>query len=134
MDRTEQRRLERLALAESNPTYTDGMGELVYIMGEVDPAFIGGNKAMMDYLRDNLSYPKDAQNRGEEGTVFVDFIVTKTGSVRGVEITDLDSENVDQSLRDEAIRVVSSMPAWTPGSQLGTTVNVKYSIPITFRM
>lgn len=133
-ERAEQRRINRLELAANSPTYTDASGELVYIMGEIDPSFIGGNKAMMNYIKSNVTYPEGAEERGDEGTVFVDFVVGKDGAVRGVEITGAESIAVDQSLRNEAIRVVASMPAWTPGSQKGTPVNVKFSIPITFQL
>jgi periplasmic protein TonB len=66
--------------------------------------------------------------------VFVDFIVVANGSVREVMTTDMPGEEIDQSLRDEAIRVVSNMPKWVPGRQHGKPVDVKFSLPITFRM
>lgn len=134
VERAELRRIELLNLAELSPTYQDAKGNLVYVVAEVDPSFSGGDKAMMKFIRDNLKFPEDALERGDEGTVFVDFIIGKNGMVREVEILDTKSQEIDQSLQDEAVRVISSMPAWSPGSQQGEAVNVKYSIPITFQM
>ena len=89
---------------------------------------------MMKYLNDNMTYPKDAEEKGVEGNVFVDFIVAADGSVREAAVTDAPGEEVDQSLRNEAIRVVTGMPKWVPGRQRGKAVDVKFSLPVTFLM
>ena len=81
-----------------------------------------------------LVKPEAAKAQEAEGTVFVDFIVATDGSIRNVVATDAAGEDVDQTLRDEAIRVVSSMPKWTPGRQHGKPVHVSYSLPITFQI
>lgn len=133
-ERAEKRRIAFEEQAKLTPTYTDADGEIVYNKAEVDPSFDGGKKAMMKYLRDNLKFPKEAEDKGLEGTVFVDFIVGKGGVVRAVGITEEPGEETDKSFRDEAIRVVSSMPKWIPGRQHGKAVQVKYSLPITFEM
>jgi TonB family protein len=95
---------------------------------------VGGDEAMMKYLKENIVFPKDAEDKGLEGTVFVDFIVLEDGSVLEVSVEDAPGEEVDQSFRDEAIRVVNSMPKWTPGHQGGKPVDVKFSLPITFQI
>jgi len=100
----------------------------------VAPSYNGGEKAMTKFLNDNVKFPEEAQEKGIEGTVFVDFIIAANGIVREVEVTDETNEDVDQSFRNEAIRVVSSMPAWVPGRQHGKAVDVRFSIPITFEM
>lgn len=133
-ERLELRRIEFEKQAKLTPTFTDAEGKVVFIISEVAPSFNGGDKAMMEYLRDNIEFPKEAEEKGIEGTVFVDFIVAESGSVRQVEVTDATSDDVDQSFRTEAIRVVSSMPKWVPGRQHGKPVDVKFSIPITFQM
>jgi TonB family protein len=132
-------RLEkRLAALEArvkiSPTYTDKAGKLVYYKAEVDPAFIGGEKALKAYLRDNLKYPEAAQEQGLEGTVFVDFLVLSTGVVNNVEVLNEIGDDIDQSFIDEAVRVILNMPNWTPGQQQGKTVDVKYSLPVTFQI
>lgn len=132
--RAEKRRIEFEKQAKIAPYYTDSKGNIVYNKAEVDPSFTGGDKAMMKYLRDNLKFPEDAQKEGLEGTVFVDFVVAANGAVREVTVTETPGEEVDQSFRTEAIRVVTSMPKWIPGRQRGKSVDVKFSLPVTFQM
>lgn len=133
-EREEKRRIGFEALAKTTPTFTDADGNIVYNRAEVDPSYHGGKKAMMKYLRDNIKFPKEAEEKGIEGTVFVDFIVGANGVVREVGVTDAPDEVVDESFRAEAIRVVSAMPKWIPGRQHGKAVQVRYSLPVTFQM
>jgi TonB family protein len=114
--------------------YKNDAGELIYNKAEVAPSFPGGNKGLSKYLSDNLKYPADAQTQGLEGTVYVEFIIGRDGQVRGASISDETAGDADQTLKDEAIRVVDNMPKWTPGSQLGKPVHVKYSLPVTFKL
>lgn len=132
--REERRRLEFEERIKTSPTYLNADGKMIYNKAEIDPSFVGGKDAMMKYLNDNIQYPKDAQEEELEGTVFVDFIVTETGDVREVVVTDAPGEEVDQRFRDEAIRVVTAMPKWVPGKQRGKPVAVNYSLPITFQI
>ena len=101
----------------------------VFDVVEEQPSFPGGQGALMQWLRDNIKYPVIAAENGIEGRVIVQFVVSKTGSISGVTVV----RGVDPSLDKEAVRVVSSMPNWTPGKQNGTTVNVRYTLPVTFR-
>lgn len=133
-ERAERRQMEIVRLAKLSPTYTDAKGNVVFIISEVAPSYNGGEKAMMKFLEENVEFPEEAKEKGIEGTVFVDFIIAATGIVRQVEVTEETNEDVDQSFRDEAIRVVSAMPVWVPGRQHGKAVDVKFSIPISFEM
>ncbi|MEQ8474418.1 MAG: energy transducer TonB [Marinoscillum sp.] len=121
-------------LVAISPTYTNPKGTIIYHKAEVNPTFIGGDKAMMKYLRGSIEYPEQAEKDKLEGTVFVDFVVSSEGNVNEVEVTSATSSDVDQAFRNEAVRLVSSMPKWTPGKQNNQPVNVKYSIPITFQI
>ncbi|MDZ7646165.1 MAG: energy transducer TonB [Cytophagales bacterium] len=105
---------------------------MVYYQTETAPSFVGGDKAMNQFLEDNLQYPVGAEFEDLEGTVFVDFIVSADGSVRDSEVTSYTYDNVDPAFSEEALRVVKMMPPWTPGRQNGAPVDVKFSIPITF--
>ena len=91
---------------------------------------------MNKYLRSNLKYPQDAVDKGVEATVFFDFVVGSNGVVREVSATEVvkDGEDDDQQMKAEAIRVVTSMPAWVAGRQNGKNVDAKFSIPITFEL
>lgn len=102
----------------------------VFDVVEQPPSFPGGMAALQAYLRDNIKYPVVAAENGIEGRVIVQFVVGKDGSISNVTV----ARSADASLDKEAVRVVKSMPKWTPGKQNGTTVNVKYTCPVTFRL
>jgi TonB family protein len=134
VEREQKRAAELDALLKLGPYYTDKNGKFVYYKAEVSPSFTGGQKALDAYLSDNLVYPPQAQEQGIEGTVFVDFVVLADGSVSEVVVLNDPSDDIDQLLKDEAVRVISTMPNWTPGQQHGKTVDVKFSLPITFQL
>lgn len=115
-------------------SYKDAKGKTIYIKAEEMPTYEGGESAMTDYFRNNVQYPQAAKDNDEEGTVFVDFVIDKTGMVTDVTATDSVNTDVNQILKDEAIRVVSSMPKWTPAKEKGKPVDVAYSIPIKFQL
>ena len=94
------------------------------------PLFPGGPAALMKYLSENTKYPVVAQENGVQGRVTVQFVVEKDGSISDVHVL----RGVDPSLDKEAVRVVKSMPRWTPGKQNGITVRVNYRVPVLFRL
>ena len=102
-----------------------------YEVVEVMPKFKGGESAMMEFLMMNMKYPQTAVKAKQQGRAIVGFIVRKDGTVSDVQITKSAGHAV---LDEEAMRVVKSMPAWEPGKQKGKPVNVKYYVPITFRL
>lgn len=97
---------------------------------EQDPQFPGGQTALLKYVSDHIKYPSTAQENGIQGKVIVQFVVTKTGSVGEVKVV----RSKDPDLDKEAIRVVKSLPKFTPGKMNGNSVNVWYTLPITFRL
>ena len=103
----------------------------VFTVVEEMPEFKGGNKAMMEFLMMNMKYPQTAVKAKQQGRAVVGFVVRKDGTVSDVHITKSAGYAV---LDEEAMRVVKSMPAWEPGKQKGKPVNVKYYVPITFRL
>ena len=102
----------------------------VFDMVEEMPSFPGGPAALMQFLQSNTHYPAVAQENGVQGRVTVSFVVEKDGSITDVQV----ARSADPSLDKEAIRVVKSMPRWTPGRQNGSTVRVKFNVPVTFRL
>lgn len=102
----------------------------VFDIVEQQPLFPGGQSALMQFLHDNMKYPVVAQENGVQGRVTVQFVVEKDGSITDVHVL----RGVDPSLDKEAVRVVKSMPRWTPGKQNGTTVRVNYRLPVLFRL
>lgn len=141
-----------------------GGADMVFDVVEDMPAFTGGKSALMQYLAQNVRYPKVAMEWGVQGRVIVSFIVNDDGAVTNVAVAknlasaksaaDVDvvsyaSQNSDDAdaearkkgeaegkaaLEAEAVRVVSSMPAWQPGRQQGKAVKTRYNIPLTFRL
>ena len=103
----------------------------VFVAVEVMPKFKGGESAMMEFLTMNMKYPQAAVKAKLQGRAIVGFIVRKDGTISDVHITKSAGYAV---LDEEAMRVVKSMPAWEPGKQKGKPINVKYFVPITFRL
>ena len=103
--------------------------EEILSYAEVMPEFPGGMPEMVKYLLENMIYPEDMKENGIEGRIFVQFVVTKTGSVKDVTI----ARGID-GLNREAIRLVKQMPNWSPGKNNGKEVNVKMVIPIRFSL
>ena len=95
------------------------------------PEFPGGQQALLKYLSENVQYPVIAQANGIQGRVVCQFVVNKDGSIVDVEVV---RSGGDPSLDKEAIRVIKSMPKWTPGKQKGKPVRVKYTVPINFQL
>lgn len=112
------------------PTTPQMVSDQVFTVVEVMPEFPGGQGELLKFLARNVKYPKIAQDSGIEGRVTASFVVEKDGSIRDVEVI----RGVDPSLDMEAVRVISSMPNWTPGKQRGKEVAVKYTVPVTFRL
>ena len=96
----------------------------------VMPQFQGGISALMDFLSRRITYPVVMQKSQLEGKVLVGFIVNKEGSVTDVKVI----RGVSPEFDEEAIRVAKSMPKWNPGMQDGEKVNVRYTLPIQFRL
>lgn len=102
----------------------------VFDIVEQQPMFPGGKTALMKYLSEHTKYPVVAQENGVQGRVTVQFVVEKDGSISDVHVL----RGVDPSLDKEAVRVVKSMPRWTPGKQNGINVRVNYRVPVLFRL
>lgn len=107
---------------------TEDTEPLVFV--EEPPQFPGGDKALLKYLAENTTYPAEALENNVEGKVIVKFAVSATGSVTRTQVL----RGVNPLLDAEAIRVVSSLPAFRAGRQNGKPVPVWYSVPVTFHL
>ena len=85
---------------------------------------------MTSWILKNLKYPSEAVRLNVTGKVFVDFLVTSTGKIKNVEV----NKPVNPLLDAEAIRVISNMPDWKPGSQSGKPVTVQMTVPVEFKL
>ena len=104
--------------------------DMVFDVVEVMPQFPGGQIAMLQYLMKNIKYPEQAVKEGIQGRVTVRFIVEKDGSISDVKPV----LSVHPLLNKEAVRVVESMPKWTPGKQNGKPVRVRFNVPVMFKL
>jgi TonB family protein len=100
----------------------------VFLIVEQMPEFPDGQLALRKFIAQSIKYPVQAQEKGIQGKVFVNFVVEKDGSVGAMKI----ARGVDPSIDREALRVVGSLPKWKPGMQKGEAVRVSYTIPINF--
>ena len=104
--------------------------EEFFMVVENMPEFPGGDLGLMKYIQKNVRYPAIAKEYNITGKVYVSFIVDKTGSVTNVKIV----RGVDKNLDAEALRVVKSLPKYTPGRQMGRPVRVMFTIPVNFKL
>lgn len=104
--------------------------DMVFDVVEVMPQFPGGQIAMLKYIMENMKYPEQAMKEGIQGRVAVRFIVEKDGSISDVKPI----LSVHPLLNKEAVRVVESMPKWTPGKHNGKPVRVRFNLPVMFKL
>lgn len=102
----------------------------VFTAVEQMPQFPGGEAELMKYIQKNLKYPPVAMENNIQGRVVVQFVVTKTGKIGEVKV----ARGKDPDLDKEAVRVVKSLPDFIPGKMNGQSVNVWYTLPITFKL
>ena len=105
--------------------------EKIHQVVEVQPEFPGGMKEMMKFIQCNLKYPESAKAAGVEGKAFVQFVVKADGSISDVQIM---RSTGNESLDAEALRVVKAMPKWRPAMNKGKAVNVKFVLPIIYKL
>ncbi|MBR5653410.1 MAG: energy transducer TonB [Prevotella sp.] len=123
-------KVEKAEIEQPKPEPKKEEDNKVFDVVEQQPAFPGGQGALLSWLSSNIHYPAVAEENGIQGRVVVSFVVEKDGSISNVQVV----RGVDPSLDKEAARVVKSMPKWTPGKQNGQAVRVKYNVPVTFKL
>ena len=104
--------------------------DTIYNVVEEMPQFPGGVSKQMEFISQNLQYPKSAQEQGIQGRVIAQYVVEKDGSVSNIRVI----RGVSEELDAEAVRVLKLMPKWTPGKQNGKPVRCRYTIPVQFRI
>ena len=101
----------------------------IYTLVDERAQFVGGDRALMKWLNDNINYPiYAAAEMSIQGKVFVKFVVEKDGSITNIEIT----KSVHISLDKEAIRLVGKMPNWEPAIKDNKIVRSYFILPVTF--
>lgn len=97
------------------------------------PEFVGGEAALMSYIGTNFKYPVHAREAGISGTVYINFIVEKDGSISQVSVAN-PQRVLGFGCEEEAIRVLNSMPNWKPGRQNGVPKRVQFTVPIKLNL
>lgn len=101
-----------------------------YVSVDKPAEFPGGIRALMTWLGNNISYPKEAKDNNLEGRVIIKFVITKEGKIRDAWII----KGAAPSLDKEALRVVKAMPDWIPGEVVGKKVDSYFTLPVTFKI
>lgn len=117
------------AMPETAPADT-ARSEKTYDVVETMPEFSGGTGEMIKYLVKNIRYPKEMEEQKVEGRVIVTFVVRKNGEIVDAKVV----KSVHPQLDAEALRIINGMPNWTPGMQNGKPVNVKFALPVSFKL
>jgi TonB family protein len=102
-----------------------------YVMSDINTVIeYCGDEALMKYIQKNVKYPPIAKEYNITGKVYASFIVDKSGSVTNVKVV----RGIDKDLDAETVRVIKSMPKYTPGTQKGKPVRVMFTMPINFTL
>ncbi|PJB58516.1 MAG: hypothetical protein CO098_08185 [Bacteroidetes bacterium CG_4_9_14_3_um_filter_41_19] len=102
----------------------------VFTMVELMPEYPGGMQNLMTFLAANIKYPLLAKQKGIQGSVYVNFVIDTDGSVSNLTVL----RGIGGGCDEEAIRVLSKMPKWTPGKQKGKQVRVSYNLSVKFTL
>jgi len=101
---------------------------IIFTVVDQPPEFPGGTNALQKYLEDNLRYPEEAGKKFRDKAIFINFIITETGTIDSARVL----KPVDKLVDTEVVRVIENMPAWIPGKQNGHIVAVRYTVPVRF--
>ncbi len=102
-----------------------------FLRAETMPSFQGGDlNTFRKWVQDNVRFPQIALENGIQGRVTLTFVIEKDGRLTNIQVL----QTPDRSLSEEAIRVLSKSPKWSPGKQRNQTVRVKYTLPVDFRV
>ena len=103
----------------------------VYEMTDTRPMYPGGQEALENYVNNNVEYQQPAIDENTEGTVNVQFVVDENGNVTSAKAI---GKELGNGLDQEAVRVISNMPKWTPGKVKGKNVKTRVVLPITYKI
>jgi protein TonB len=125
----EDEELDEIAAVDEHEEMADD--ETIYEVVDENPEFPGGMKKLVEFLGNNMKYPRISRDNGSQGRVFVRFVVNADGSIQDAEIL---RSSGDMYLDEEALRLVAIMPKWIPGREKGKPVRVRFVLPVNFRL
>lgn len=100
----------------------------VYTVVEQNPVFPGGDAALLKYVNSHIKYPEIARDQEIQGVVTLRFVVLEDGRVGEVQVV----KSLESHCDAEAIRVIKSLPRFTPGKQQGKPVRVWFTLPVRY--
>lgn len=121
---------------DKKESYSDNSAEIekqeseIFTITRQMPEFPGGQSMMVKFISENIVFPKSAKKKGIAGTVYVNFILSNTGEIEKATIL----RGVYSDLDNEALRIVTIMPRWSPGMQDGKPVSVSFNLPIKYTL
>ena len=121
---------DKAGMGVAAPERRDSVLGICFAKIEAMPSFPGGDEELFKFLSHNMEYPEAAVKNKVKGRVIVRFTIDKDGNVTSPEVV----EGVSPELDAEALRVVKSMPKWNPGIVDGKPADVKFTLPISFRL
>ena len=102
-----------------------------FLIAETMPSFRGGDlNTFRNWVQQNVKFPQIALENGIQGRVVLSFVIEKDGRLTNIQVL----QTPDRSLSEEAVRVLSKSPKWSPGKQRNQVVRVKYTLPVDFRV
>jgi protein TonB len=101
-----------------------------FVIVEQMPQFPGGENEMIKFIKNNIRFPTTATEMGISGTVVINFVVDRDGKITRIKVV----RGIGGGCDEEAVRVLSKMPSWSPGKQGGRTVLVSFTVPFKFML
>lgn len=120
----------KITTKKENKESTPVKEKLIFQIVDELPEFPGGYDECMKFINQNTRYPIEAHRNGIHGKVLVGCIITDNGDIESPRIY----RSVDPLLDAEALRVIQSMPRWKPGKRKGKAVNVRFILPVIFKI
>lgn len=113
------------------PVAEEATEEEIFVFAETMPSFRNGDlNAFRNWVMQNVRFPQAALDNNLYGRVVLSFVIDKQGLLTDIEVL----QSPDRSLADEAVRVLKQSPKWSPGKQRDRVVNVRYTLPVDFRL
>ena len=100
----------------------------IYHFVDIKAEFVGGEKALIKWLNDNIIFPPECAEMGIQGRTYVKFVVEKDGSITNAEVV----RGIHPILDREAIRLVKAMPKWEPAIKDNKIVRSYFILPVSF--
>ena len=121
---------DELSAVAPPPSATSPKKVKIFEDFELMPSFPGGSAKLLEYINENLHYPKEAKDSCIQGKVVVSFTIERDGSITEAKV----AKGIDSLLDAEAVRIVESMPKWSPGKFNGKAVRTKYYVAVKFQL